>query len=382
MKRTGSTVSSGGSGMGLSRGSHNSLETLQLREVAEVEAKLLATLTDVLTDLALAEEVVEHAMMLEYVANLCSTLRIDNDFSQKSWAPCVTPYLAAFLPPDEAAVATELFRSKSSKLVRRGPLQREATEKAARNWLLLLLLRAAYTFCLVMRTTHIWLLLAAHPVCLAMLTAHKPWLRPGLFSSSFTTVHHPRFCHRQSLPPPQAESDRMAKYGLAAEEDMGPEVCNIYFSLAYGGKVLLHNTNLFLHRGKKYGLLGHNGAGKTTLLRNIANGKIEGMPKELVPVFVESHFDDEAVNDTPTLRVLLDDPMVASRKSPAEVETLLRTMLFFDDAKLQVRRPYFLLVPHVAYFSAPITQTHTHTPRICSQARKTALQRGVPVMPK
>ena len=56
-------------------------------------------------------------------------------------------------------------------------------------------------------------------------------------------------------------------------------MCNIYFSLAYGGKVLLHNTHLFLHRGKKYGLLGHNGAGKTTLLRNIANGKIEGMPK-------------------------------------------------------------------------------------------------------
>jgi len=42
---------------------------------------------------------------------------------------------------------------------------------------------------------------------------------------------------------------------------------------------LLHNTNLFLHRGKKYGLLGHNGAGKTTLLRNIASGKIEGMPQ-------------------------------------------------------------------------------------------------------
>jgi ABC-type cobalamin/Fe3+-siderophores transport system ATPase subunit len=44
-------------------------------------------------------------------------------------------------------------------------------------------------------------------------------------------------------------------------------------------QVLLHNTNLFLHRGKKYGLLGHNGAGKTTLLRNIASGKIEGMPQ-------------------------------------------------------------------------------------------------------
>ena len=46
--------------------------------------------------------------------------------------------------------------------------------------------------------------------------------------------------------------------------------------------MLVHNTHIFLHHGKKYGLLGHNGAGKTTLLRNIENGKIEGMPAELV----------------------------------------------------------------------------------------------------
>jgi ABC-type polysaccharide/polyol phosphate transport system ATPase subunit len=64
-----------------------------------------------------------------------------------------------------------------------------------------------------------------------------------------------------------AEIDRLSKLGLDAEEDMGPEVCNIYFSLAYGGKVLLHNTHLFLHRGKKYGLLGHNGAGKKKVER-------------------------------------------------------------------------------------------------------------------
>ena len=53
-----------------------------------------------------------------------------------------------------------------------------------------------------------------------------------------------------------------------------------------GGKVLLHNTHIFLHLGKKYGLLGHNGAGKMTLLRNITNDKIEGMLAELVYVFL------------------------------------------------------------------------------------------------
>ncbi len=66
----------------------------------------------------------------------------------------------------------------------------------------------------------------------------------------------------------------MGRLGLEVEWNLGPEVCSIYFSLVCGGKVLLHNTHIFLHPGKKYGLLGHNGAGKTTLLRNIANGKM------------------------------------------------------------------------------------------------------------
>ena len=50
-----------------------------------------------------------------------------------------------------------------------------------------------------------------------------------------------------------------------------------------GGKVLLHNTHIFLHLGKRYGLLGHNGAGKMTLLRNITNDKIEGIRPSSFP---------------------------------------------------------------------------------------------------
>ena len=39
-----------------------------------------------------------------------------------------------------------------------------------------------------------------------------------------------------------------------------------------GGKILLHNTNLRLGKGRRYGLMGKNGAGKTTLLTNIGSG--------------------------------------------------------------------------------------------------------------
>lgn len=44
------------------------------------------------------------------------------------------------------------------------------------------------------------------------------------------------------------------------EDDFGGEVLtNIRFSLAYGGKILLHQTKLRLRRGHKYVLLGQNG---------------------------------------------------------------------------------------------------------------------------
>merc|ERR1719203_2752432 len=54
------------------------------------------------------------------------------------------------------------------------------------------------------------------------------------------------------------------------EEDDAEELCNCNFTLAYGTKILLHNTKMRLLRGKKYGLLGGNDSGKTTLMRSIA----------------------------------------------------------------------------------------------------------------
>jgi hypothetical protein len=92
MKRSGSTASSGGSGMGLSTNRSKSLETMELRMIAEVEEKLLKELNDVLTEISPnPDEVQEHCVMLEYVANLCSSLHVDNDFSGQAWEPCVQP---------------------------------------------------------------------------------------------------------------------------------------------------------------------------------------------------------------------------------------------------------------------------------------------------
>ncbi|KAG0236476.1 hypothetical protein BGW42_003382 [Actinomortierella wolfii] len=81
----------------------------------------------------------------------------------------------------------------------------------------------------------------------------------------------------------------------ADDGDDGEELCNIDFSLAYGGMLLLNHTKLRLRRGHRYGLCGPNGAGKSTLMRAIAEGKLEGFPSPdvLRTVFVEHNLQGE-----------------------------------------------------------------------------------------
>jgi hypothetical protein len=40
------------------------------------------------------------------------------------------------------------------------------------------------------------------------------------------------------------------------DEDEAEDVVNVEFSLGYGGKILLHNTRLWLKRGRRYGIVG------------------------------------------------------------------------------------------------------------------------------
>ena len=90
--------------------------------------------------------------------------------------------------------------------------------------------------------------------------------------------------------------------------DLDPDLktaCDVEFSLAYGGKLLLHNTRLFLKCGRRYGICGKNGVGKTTLMRNVDNGKIEGLDPDLCSVFVESHADEDP-DDAKPVRIRRD----------------------------------------------------------------------------
>ena len=79
------------------------------------------------------------------------------------------------------------------------------------------------------------------------------------------------------------------------EEDANEELCDCEFTLAYGTKILLHNTRMRLKKGRKYGLLGQNDCGKTTLMRAIADGSVDGFPdaSEVRTVFVEADIQGE-----------------------------------------------------------------------------------------
>jgi elongation factor 3 len=56
------------------------------------------------------------------------------------------------------------------------------------------------------------------------------------------------------------DQDDADSYG--GDDDDCEEVCNLRFNLAYGGKILLHQTKFRLLRGRRYALVGQNGVGK------------------------------------------------------------------------------------------------------------------------
>merc|ERR1719502_516381 len=127
------------------------------------------------------------------------------------------------------------------------------------------------------------------------------------------------------------------KFGAGVEEVVEVDhddlavLCDCEFSLAYGNRVLLHNTRLKLKRGKCYGLIGPNGAGKSTLMRSIAAGVVEGFPKEIRSVYVEcdvsaSHAEMSCVD------FVAEDPVIVGLgKSKEDVYNMMISVGFKED---------------------------------------------------
>ncbi|KAF9551678.1 hypothetical protein EC957_006571 [Mortierella hygrophila] len=128
------------------------------------------------------------------------------------------------------------------------------------------------------------------------------------------------------------EADRKMNGEKDVEDtEEGEELCNIDFSLAYGGMMLLNHTKLRLHRGHRYGLCGPNGAGKSTLMRAISLGKLDGFPSSdvLRTVFVEHSLQGDQ-GEMAIVDFVASDPKLAS--TPHEdVVNALRTVGFNDE---------------------------------------------------
>ncbi|KAF0715711.1 Aste57867_3234 [Aphanomyces stellatus] len=116
---------------------------------------------------------------------------------------------------------------------------------------------------------------------------------------------------------------RKAGGGLGDDREVSVDpndVCDIDFSLAYGGKILLRNARLRLTRGHRYGLVGKNGVGKTTLLRNIANHTIEGLPAHLRTMYVQH--EDHIPDAGSMINSLCADPELAHNERQTIVDCL------------------------------------------------------------
>lgn len=117
-------------------------------------------------------------------------------------------------------------------------------------------------------------------------------------------------------------------------EDDTVELCNCDFTLAYGTKVLLHNTRLRLLKGKKYGLVGQNDCGKTTLMRAIADGSIEGFPdsEEVRTVFVEADIQGE-LSHLSCVNYVLESPSIKNMNATEQMVRDILKQVGFSEGK-------------------------------------------------
>ena len=109
------------------------------------------------------------------------------------------------------------------------------------------------------------------------------------------------------------------------------ELCNITFTLGYGSKVLLHQTQLKLYKGYKYGLIGPNNSGKTTLMRSMATQQLESFPPELKSVFVETDILGE-LSHLSLIDYIMQDKKLQELKLEKEyIINKLKEMNFTED---------------------------------------------------
>lgn len=93
------------------------------------------------------------------------------------------------------------------------------------------------------------------------------------------------------------------------DDEEGELICDLPFSLAYGGLLLLNHTTLKLRRGHRYGMCGANGCGKSTLLKAINRKQIDNFPMTLKAAYVEHDIEGDESGIT-VVQLMLDEERI------------------------------------------------------------------------
>lgn len=154
--------------------------------------------------------------------------------------------------------------------------------------------------------------------------------------TSFATIYFDKALAEKAIEEVRVECEKSMEIpDDDDDDDDAEELCNCTFTLAYGTKILLHNTKMKLLRGRNYGLLGPNDCGKTTLMRSIANNQVEGFPdvSQVKTVFVEADIQGEQSHLSCVDYVAIDPAIAALGLEKSKIREVLGTVGFTDDGK-------------------------------------------------
>jgi elongation factor 3 len=119
-------------------------------------------------------------------------------------------------------------------------------------------------------------------------------------------------------------------------EDNEENLCDCMFSLAYGTRVLLHQTPFKVKIGRKYGLVGPNGAGKSTLMKAIANKNLQEFPENLTCIYVEHDIQGNK-SDQSVLNYVLCDTKIVEKQLAADFVNQSLLDIGFEEAMIRIK---------------------------------------------
>lgn len=158
------------------------------------------------------------------------------------------------------------------------------------------------------------------------------WKCTESYLSHFLTDKDIRYKIIDSISKQLIDTITVYEHDPEADEE---NLCDCMFSLAYGTRVLLHQTPLKLKIGRTYGILGSNGAGKSTLMRAMVNHTLQNFPY-ISTAYFEHHIPMDKM-EMITLDYLESDPMI--KEQNVSTETIINGLRELNVSDNMIKSP-------------------------------------------